>query len=73
METVDTLDPEFAFLIQQVIEHNRIHSNNKITILGDKIYYKLILSRNDPCYCGSGKKYKKCCINKEIKNVIVCI
>ncbi len=18
-------------------------------------------SRNDPCYCGSGKKYKKCC------------
>lgn len=19
--------------------------------------------RNDPCYCGSGKKYKKCCIN----------
>lgn len=22
--------------------------------------------RNDPCPCGSGKKYKKCCINKEI-------
>ena len=21
------------------------------------------LSRNDPCHCGSGKKYKKCCIN----------
>lgn len=21
--------------------------------------------RNDPCSCGSGKKYKKCCINKE--------
>jgi len=20
--------------------------------------------RNDPCTCGSGKKYKKCCINK---------
>lgn len=19
---------------------------------------------NDPCYCGSGKKYKKCCLNK---------
>jgi len=19
-------------------------------------------SRNDPCYCGSGKKYKKCCM-----------
>ncbi|MFT5443013.1 MAG: hypothetical protein ACI8W3_002058, partial [Myxococcota bacterium] len=19
------------------------------------------VGRNDPCYCGSGKKYKKCC------------
>ncbi len=23
------------------------------------------ISRNDPCPCGSGKKYKKCCIDKE--------
>ena len=22
------------------------------------------ISRNDPCICGSGKKYKKCCLNK---------
>ncbi|MDH5218203.1 MAG: YchJ family metal-binding protein [Gammaproteobacteria bacterium] len=22
------------------------------------------LGRNDPCSCGSGKKYKKCCMNK---------
>lgn len=21
--------------------------------------------RNDPCPCGSGRKYKKCCLNKE--------
>jgi len=21
--------------------------------------------RNDPCPCGSGKKYKKCCLPKE--------
>jgi preprotein translocase subunit SecA len=21
---------------------------------------------NDPCHCGSGKKYKKCCMHKEI-------
>lgn len=20
--------------------------------------------RNDPCFCGSGKKFKKCCIDK---------
>ncbi|MBY6036514.1 SEC-C domain-containing protein [Fictibacillus nanhaiensis] len=24
-----------------------------------------MIGRNDPCYCGSGKKYKKCCIHKE--------
>lgn len=23
------------------------------------------LGRNDPCYCGSGKKYKTCCMNKK--------
>ncbi|MEI7832473.1 MAG: SEC-C metal-binding domain-containing protein, partial [bacterium] len=22
------------------------------------------IGRNDPCYCGSGKKYKQCCLNK---------
>lgn len=22
------------------------------------------IGRNDPCFCGSGKKYKKCCLNK---------
>ena len=21
------------------------------------------IGRNDPCYCGSGKKYKHCCLN----------
>ncbi len=23
------------------------------------------IGRNDPCYCGSGKKYKKCCLVKD--------
>lgn len=23
------------------------------------------LGRNDPCHCGSGKKYKKCCLPKD--------
>ena len=23
------------------------------------------IGRNAPCPCGSGKKYKKCCMNKE--------
>ena len=24
------------------------------------------IGRNDPCPCGSGKKFKKCCINKRV-------
>ncbi len=24
------------------------------------------IGRNDPCPCGSGKKYKKCCMNKDV-------
>ncbi|MFQ5796612.1 MAG: SEC-C metal-binding domain-containing protein, partial [Candidatus Bipolaricaulia bacterium] len=23
------------------------------------------IGRNDPCPCGSGKKYKKCCLPKD--------
>jgi len=26
---------------------------------------KPAVGRNDPCYCGSGKKYKKCCLNAQ--------
>jgi len=27
--------------------------------------------RNDPCPCGSGKKYKKCCLPREAEAVVV--
>ena len=27
----------------------------------DKKYVGKKMSRNEPCFCGSGKKYKKCC------------
>jgi hypothetical protein len=26
------------------------------------------IGRNDPCHCGSGKKYKKCCEAKDQQN-----
>lgn len=32
------------------------------TIPNENIYKKV--GRNEPCPCGSGKKYKKCCLNK---------
>lgn len=30
---------------------------------------KIKLGRNDPCICGSGKKYKKCCLNKNTSSL----
>jgi Predicted metal-binding protein related to the C-terminal domain of SecA len=39
--------------ITKAIEYIRMRSSKKI-------------GRNDPCPCGSGKKYKKCCLDKEI-------
>jgi uncharacterized protein YecA (UPF0149 family) len=28
------------------------------------------VGRNDPCPCGSGKKYKKCCLGKELEEAL---
>ena len=29
--------------------------------------FKAKIGRNDPCYCQSGKKYKKCCIDDDLE------
>lgn len=29
---------------------------------------KVLVGRNDPCPCGSGKKYKKCCLNAAVRS-----
>ncbi|OGX23349.1 MAG: hypothetical protein A3K54_00090 [Omnitrophica WOR_2 bacterium RBG_13_44_8] len=29
------------------------------------------VQRNDPCPCGSGKKYKNCCIRADIKYMTI--
>jgi hypothetical protein len=31
---------------------------------------KTKIGRNDPCPCGSGKKYKKCCLNKPKQDIV---
>lgn len=39
-----------------------------LKILASKEPYKkeFRMGRNNPCYCGSGLKYKKCCMNKKL-------
>jgi len=48
-----------------MIEH--IQENNKIEAKLENKAKKV--GRNDPCPCGSGKKYKKCCLNMLYDNV----
>lgn len=56
---------------------NKGHTNKELKSFGfnntrsathEKPAKKKKLGRNDPCHCGSGKKYKKCCLDKEIKS-----
>lgn len=64
---VEEIDPEFADLIAKVVR-----KEIPAIIVGCKVFdtsveppREVILNlpgRNDPCICGSGKKYKKCCM-----------
>ena len=48
----DSLDPRDKKMLDLIEKY-----------IAKKIKYKDInnLGRNDPCHCGSGKKFKKCC------------
>jgi len=52
-------EEEFEKMILQKI------ASSKITQITKPIIKDKKTGRNDPCPCGSGKKYKKCCMNKE--------
>jgi uncharacterized protein YecA (UPF0149 family) len=52
-EWVDIFDEE------KRLDIRKLHAKSKTVINTEEK-----IGRNDPCPCGSGKKYKKCCINK---------
>ena len=39
---------------------------NLRALLREGVKARTKVGRNDPCSCGSGKKYKKCCIGKTV-------
>jgi len=57
-------------LLSQALEHEIDHLNG-ITCLDKAVDTTIRVEkkpgRNEPCHCGSGKKYKKCCISKGTK------
>ena len=62
-------DAQLRVLESVCVQHEIDHLNGVVcmdrkretTVIRDKK-----VGRNEPCPCGSGKKYKKCCINKEL-------
>ena len=62
---------EFAKLIGKTVPENKLMeidprnlSPQKRAELEATGHTKV--GRNDPCPCGSGKKFKKCCLGKEV-------
>jgi len=61
-KTIAELDEGFIKAVEEIEEADRIPDVPPATqIVRD--FSKV--GRNDPCPCGSGKKYKKCCLGKE--------
>ena len=58
-------DAELRLLETICVQHEIDHLNGK-TIMDRQIITtitnKNTIGRNDPCHCGSGKKFKKCCL-----------
>jgi hypothetical protein len=56
-------NPEKPNIFNQ--QNNKDEFNN-ILKFKPKTFSDMNIGRNDPCPCGSGKKYKKCCMNSKI-------
>lgn len=65
--TLRTIQERYTYFLRQSITYNR--AKTKFTRLKPRQNPNTIIragakvGRNDPCPCGSGKKYKKCCLN----------
>ena len=60
-------DQELRLLESVCVQHEIDHLNGVSCIdkaVDTTIRIEKKPGRNKPCFCGSGKKYKKCCINK---------
>ena len=65
---LDELNEKLLDLKQDTITYASPYSHKESDSRKEGFYHpvrtELKIQRNEPCPCGSGKKYKKCCINK---------
>lgn len=63
----EELTKQDQLLAEDIIQSGLLYTKKGRTALGIKLQpYKREtpkLGRNSECFCGSGKKYKKCCLN----------
>jgi hypothetical protein len=51
---------------EEIEKVKRENDASRIVASGNEPHVReTYIGRNDPCFCGSGKKYKKCCMGKE--------
>jgi len=63
-QPIEKNDPEFSKLLNwfcNKLNKNRIYKKKPINDNTPIIKTNKKIKRNDPCFCGSGKKFKKCC------------
>jgi uncharacterized protein YecA (UPF0149 family) len=63
MEILEEVDPELAEMFQAIAQGKlkaKVYDTRVFDGNGKEVL--LEIGRNDPCPCGSGKKYKKCCL-----------
>lgn len=65
---IEEVDPDVANFFLDIVQKKYNYGIKSIRSEGDGFVYtpapvkSKSVGRNDPCYCGSGKKFKKCCM-----------
>jgi peptide deformylase len=58
-DVINIEDVSLARMVQHEVDH--LYGR----LITDNIVMSVKMGRNDKCPCGSGKKYKKCCLNRQ--------
>lgn len=58
----DTSIKEYQIEINDINKRKYEKTINMLINTRKHIFHNKKIGRNDPCPCGSGKKYKKCCL-----------
>ena len=61
----DTLKSLYNVVLRQPVERVKVAKETSDNQGNEPVVKKQKVGRNDPCPCGSGKKYKKCCGKNE--------